>query len=71
MENTREDFQTYVILACQYAFMEYDLGIKSNFALIQLDMGTLEELGSYWVHFLSIPDAAHLVARKLQEHQEF
>ncbi len=71
MKETRLDFQTYIILACQYAFMEYELGVEGNFALIQLDMNTVEELGSCWVHYVSVPDAARVVARNIQKYQEF
>lgn len=71
MKETRLDFQTYIILACQYAFMEYELGVEGNFALIQLDMNTVEELGSCWAHCVSVPDAARVVVRNIQKHQEF
>jgi hypothetical protein len=71
MKETSADFQTYLILACQYAFLEYELGIGSNFALIQLDMETVEELGTCWVHHISVPDAGRVVAKKIQKHQEF
>lgn len=71
MENTHLDFQTYVALACQYAFMEYELGIESDFALIQIDMDTLEWLGLSWASHVSAPDAARTIARKIQERMEF
>ena len=71
MKETHTDFQTYLIRACQYSFLEYDLGVKGNFALIQLDMGIVEELGSYWIHYISVPDAARAIARHIQKHQEF
>lgn len=71
MENTHLDFQMYVNAVCQYAFMEYDLGVKTEFAIIQVDMDTLEWLGLCWVSNVSYPDAARIIARKIQEHMEF
>lgn len=71
MENTRLDFQKYVSVVCQYAFMEYDLGVETEFAIIQVDMNTLEWLGLCWVSNISSPDAARTLARKIQERMEF
>lgn len=62
MGEIKLDFEGYVNLACQYAYMEYDFGIESEYAIFQLDEFTIEMLGLCWVSKVSVPDAAHLVA---------
>ena len=64
MGETKLDFEKYVGFACQYAYMEYDFGIESQYAIIQLDEYTVEMLGLCWVSNVSVPDAAHLVAER-------
>lgn len=64
---TRLEFADYVFFACQYAFMEYDLGIQTEFALFQLDEYTLEMLGLCWVSWVSVPDAANLIASRTKK----
>lgn len=64
MGETKLDFANYVQRACQYAYMEYDFGVYSQYAIIQLDEYTLEMLGLCWVSRVSVPDAAHLVAER-------
>lgn len=58
------DFASYVHRACQYAFLEYDLGVEGDYALFQLDEFTVEMLGLCWVSKVSVPDAANLVASR-------
>jgi hypothetical protein len=64
MGETKLDFADYVHLACQYAYMEYDFGIDTEFAVFQLDEYTVEMLGLCWVSRVSVPDAAHLIAMR-------
>ena len=64
MGETTLDFADYVHLACQYAYMEYDFGIETEFAVFQLDEYTVEMLGLCWVSRVSVPDAAHLIAMR-------
>ena len=64
MGETKLDFERYVGLACQYAYMEYDLGVDTEYAIIQLDEYTVEMLGLCWVSRVSVPDAANLVAER-------
>lgn len=71
MKETRVSFNKYLILACHYAFMEYDLGIDTERPFFQMDEWMVEMLGSCWVSCISVPDAARMIARKIQEHQEF
>lgn len=66
MRDTKLDFEKYVHAACQYAYMEYDFGIESDYALISLDEYTVEMLGLCWVSRVSIPDAANLVAHRVK-----
>jgi hypothetical protein len=63
---TTLDFASYIQLACQYAYMEYDFGVDSEYALFQLDEWTLEMLGLCWVSRVSVPDAANLVAHRVK-----
>lgn len=64
MGETKLDFADYVQLACQYAYMEYDFGIDSEYAVFKLDEYTVEMLGLCWVSRISVPDAANLVAHR-------
>jgi hypothetical protein len=64
MGEIKLDFETYVGLACQYAYMEYDFGVDSQYAIMQLDEYTVEMLGLCWVSRVSVPDAAHLIAER-------
>jgi hypothetical protein len=61
---TTLDFASYIQLACQYAYMEYDFGIETEYAVFQLDEYTLEMLGLCWVSSVSVPDAANLIASR-------
>jgi len=63
---TTLDFASYIQLACQYAYMEYDFGVESEYALFQLDEWTIEMLGLCWVSRVSVPDAANLVAYRIK-----
>jgi hypothetical protein len=63
---TTLDFASYVQLACQYAYMEYDFGVDAEYALFQLDEWTVEMLGLCWVSKVSVPDAANLVAYRVK-----
>jgi hypothetical protein len=63
---TRLDFADYIQLSCQYAYMEYDFGIQTEFALFQLDEYTVEMLGLCWVSWVSVPDAANLIASRVR-----
>lgn len=60
------DFATYIRLACQYAYMEYDFGVETEYALFELDEFTVEMLGLCWVSRVSVPDAANLVAHRVK-----
>jgi hypothetical protein len=64
MGETKLDFAEYVQRACQYAYMEYDFGVDSQYAIMQLDEYTVEMLGLCWVSRVSVPDAAHLIAER-------
>jgi len=64
MGETKLEFADYVQLACQYAYMEYDFGIDSQYAIMQLDEYTVEMLGLCWVSRVSVPDAAHLISKR-------
>lgn len=64
---TTLDFASYVHLACQYAFLEYDFGVEGEYALFQLDEFTVEMLGLCWVSGVSVPDAANLVASRTRK----
>lgn len=66
MRDTKLDFEKYVHSACQYAYIEYDLGVKSAYALISLDEHTVEMLGLCWVSRVSVPDAANLIAYRVK-----
>jgi hypothetical protein len=64
MGETKLDFAEYVQRACQYSYMEYDFGVESQYAIMQLDEYTVEMLGLCWVSNVSVPDAAHLIAER-------
>lgn len=64
MGETKLDFADYVHLACQYAYMEYDFGFQSEFAVFKLDEYTVEMLGLCWVSNITVPDAANLIASR-------
>jgi hypothetical protein len=64
MGETKLDFAEYVQRACQYAYMEYDFGVDSQYAIMQLDEYTVEMLGLCWVSSVCVPDAAHLIAER-------
>lgn len=66
MEKTGWEFNDYVQAACQYAMLEYDLGIKTNLAVFYLDASMVDMLGSCWMNSVSIPDAANLIATTIQ-----
>lgn len=63
---TRLEFADYVFFACQYAYMEYDFGVQTEFALFQLDEYMIEMLGLCWVSFVSVPDAGNLIASRVR-----
>lgn len=63
---TTLDFASYVQMACQYAYMEYDFGVDSEYAVFQLDEWTVEMLGLCWVSRVSVPDAGNLVAMRVK-----
>ena len=65
------DFQSYVQLVCQYAFLEYDFGIESNFALFQLSQEAVEYLGACWISCVSVPDASNYIASKIKQDMSF
>jgi hypothetical protein len=60
---THINFFEYVQLACQYAYLEYDLGVESSSALIFLNQQAVEALNCCWKNLVSVPDAAHLIAK--------
>lgn len=64
---TRLEFAEYVNRACQYAYMEYDFGIQTESALFQLDEYMIEMLGLCWVSWVSVPDAANLIASRTKK----
>lgn len=64
MGETKLDFEQYVHMACQYAFLEYDFGVQSEMAIFKLDEYTVEMLGLCWVSGVSVPDAAHLISAR-------
>jgi len=66
MEKIGEEFNQYVQIACQYAMLEYDLGIKSKLVIFHLDHTMVDMLGSCWMSSVSIPDAANLIATTIQ-----
>jgi hypothetical protein len=66
MEKVGKEFNEYVQLACQYAFMEYDLGIQTPVALFYLNETMIETLGACWMSCVSIPDAANMIATQIQ-----
>lgn len=61
------DFQSYVYLVCQYAYLEYDFGINSKFALFHLNEEIVEHLGASWVSCVSVPNSANFLAKKIKE----
>lgn len=63
---TTLDFASYVQLACQYAYMEYEFGVNTEYAVFQLDEYTIEMLGLCWVSGVGVPDAANLVAERVK-----
>jgi len=64
MGETKLHFANYVSNACQYAYMEYEFGVDTEYAVFQLDEFTLEMLGLCWVSGVSVPDAANLIATR-------
>ena len=64
---TRLEFAEYVNRACQYAYMEYDFGVQTESALFQLDEYMIEMLGLCWVSWVSVPDAANLIASRTKK----
>lgn len=67
MGETKLIFADYVRNACQYAYMEYDFGVETEYALFQIDEYTLEMLGLCWVSNVSVPDAGHLIATRVKK----
>ena len=63
MEGTGLDFNRYVMMACRYAYLEYDFGISSPAALFYLDKNAIDHLNACWLSCVSIPDAANFIAR--------
>ena len=61
------EFAEYVNRACQYAYMEYDFGVQTESALFQLDEYMIEMLGLCWVSWVSVPDAANLIASRTKK----
>jgi hypothetical protein len=66
METTESGFNKYIQKACQYAFMEYELGIKTSSGLVYLDQTMVDMLGACWISCVSVPDAANLIATVIQ-----
>jgi hypothetical protein len=66
METTESGFNEYIQKACQYAFMEYELGIKTSSGLVYLDQTMVDMLGACWISCVSVPDAANLIATVIQ-----
>jgi hypothetical protein len=64
MRETKLNFANYVSNACQYAYMEYEFGLDTEYAVFQLDEYTVEMLGLCWVSGVSVPDAANLIATR-------
>ncbi len=62
------EFNEYVQRACQYAYLEYDLGVESEFALFYLSAEAVEGLESCWKNLVSIPDAGHFVAKMVKSY---
>jgi hypothetical protein len=61
------DFNMYVMLTCQYAFREYDLGIKTSAALFHLTQEAIDYLGTCWMTCAPVPNAANFIAQKIKE----
>jgi hypothetical protein len=67
MKQTRLAFNRYVMAVCKYAYLEYDFGVKTKAAVFNLNQEAVEYLGVCWSSFVSIPDAANYVAKKMKE----
>jgi hypothetical protein len=67
MKQTRLTFNRYVMAVCKYAYLEYDFGLNNKSALFQLNREAIDHLGECWTSFVSIPDAANYVAKKMKE----
>jgi hypothetical protein len=68
MKKTGLDFNKYVILACKYAYQEYEFGINSHGALFQLNREAIEKLNACWIGCEPIPNAANFIAKMVQGH---
>lgn len=66
MEKTGKEFNEYVQLACKYAMLEYDLGLKTDVALFFLNQNMIDMLGACWISCVSVPDAANMIATTIQ-----
>ena len=62
----QDAFSKYVQNACQYALLEYELGIDANFTIFYLDPTMVDVLGSCWMNNVSVPDAGNLIATTIQ-----
>jgi hypothetical protein len=67
MKQTRLDFNAYVILACKYAYLEYEFGINSPAALFYLNQKTVDYLKECWISCVPIPNAANFVAQMIKK----
>jgi len=69
MKETGLSFNKYVMLACKYAYLEYEFGIDSNAALFYLNQEAIDHLEACWLSCVPIPDAAHSIAKMVKKEE--
>lgn len=67
MKETGLDFNEYVLLACKYAYLEYEFGLDSNAALFYLGKEAIEHLNACWMSCVPIPNAANSIAKMIKK----
>lgn len=63
MKKAGLDFKKYVMLTCQYAYLEYDFGIDSPAALFYLNQDAIDHLNTCWISCVPIPNAANYISK--------
>jgi len=67
MKETSLDFKNYLMVACKYAYLEYEFGIDSPAALFYLNQEAINHLSECWLSYVSIPDAANFIAQMVKK----
>jgi len=67
MKETSLDFKKYLMMACKYAYLEYEFGIDSPAALFYLNQEAIDHLNACWLSCVSIPDAANFIAKMVKK----